>query len=109
MGPEGAAKASTVVVTPAGPGEPPHISAPGLPAEQQAHGGGGVMEKVKNLAHALKEITPGTKVSTERSACKPARAASPTTQRLPFQLQEHHEEYGTDVALGGYRSQLGKR
>ncbi|EFN54871.1 hypothetical protein CHLNCDRAFT_52848 [Chlorella variabilis] len=38
--------------------------------------------KVSKLVHAVKEITPGTKV-----------------------LAEHREHYGTNVALGGYRSQ----
>jgi hypothetical protein len=74
VGSEGVAKASTVVVSPAGPGEPPHISAPGLPAEQQAHGGGGgVKDKLKGVMHAVKEITPGTKVCVGEGKAGKAR------------------------------------
>ncbi|PRW20766.1 hypothetical protein C2E21_8713 [Chlorella sorokiniana] len=74
-----------MVVEPSAPGEPPHLHAPGLPgtAAEHGHEGGGLKQKAKEVWHGIKEITPGTK--------------------------EHRTEFGTDMALGGYRSQMGKR
>lgn len=89
------------------------------------HGhGGGLKQKAKEVWHDIKEITPGTKVGHGRV---PGRLRIPlhtgragawlglsTALRGPqlrgwAHVQEHRSEFGTGMALGGYRSQMGKR
>ena len=103
------------------------------------HEGGGIKQKAKEVWHGIKEITPGTKVGALRctpqhhwSHCvwhsgagghtgttmvwpgwramsRHCRLSSRPVAHMASLLQEHRTEFGTDVALGGYRSQMGKR
>jgi hypothetical protein len=85
--------------------------------------GGKVKEAVAEVWHGIKEATPGTKVGQLGGVEKVGRVAGAaplllqrasrhsgcmTCPRAP-RIQEHKQEFGADVALGGYRSQMGKR